>query len=81
MVSLFKNHRIAVACAAMEYPCLFDPLVTCRIYTYVFVYVIPWLCILWSCIHGFASSVFLPSISSCLGVLGMSRCLSRCQLD
>ncbi|KAK8800786.1 hypothetical protein WA588_001618 [Blastocystis sp. NMH] len=48
MVSLFKNHRIAVACAAMEYP----------IYTYVFVYVIPWLCILWSCIHGFASSVF-----------------------
>ncbi|KAK8790573.1 hypothetical protein WA171_002095, partial [Blastocystis sp. BT1] len=48
MVSMFKNERFAMACAAMEYP----------MYTFVFVYIIPWLCIVWSCIHGFASSVF-----------------------
>lgn len=29
------------------------------IYTFVFVYVVPWLCIAWSCVHGFASSVFI----------------------
>lgn len=30
---------------------------TNRLYTFVFVYVVPWFCIAWSCIHGFASSV------------------------
>ena len=48
MVSLFKNERIAMAFAAMEYP----------IYTFFFVYVIPWVCIIWSVVHGFAASVF-----------------------